>query len=78
MDARCWCCPEHHSHPFRNCIALVDNRHRLHDKCRLQRWVITRNMEWCGAQIEVRGWISKQNGRLHMGIGHPAMLQRLP
>ena len=33
---------------------------------------------WRGAQIEARGWISEQNGRLHMGIGHPAMLQRLP
>lgn len=34
--------------------------------------------DWRGAQIEARGWISEQNGRLHMGIGHPAMLQRLP
>ena len=33
---------------------------------------------WRGAQIEARGWISEQNGRLHMSIGHPAMLQRLP
>jgi len=33
---------------------------------------------WRGARIEARGWISEQNGRLHMGIGHPAMLQRLP
>ncbi|HJX19103.1 MAG TPA: thermonuclease family protein [Acidiferrobacterales bacterium] len=33
---------------------------------------------WRGAQIEARGWISEQNGRLHLGIGHPAMLQRLP
>lgn len=34
--------------------------------------------DWRGARIEARGWISEQNGRLHMGIGHPAMLQRLP
>jgi len=34
--------------------------------------------DWRGAQIEARGWISEQNGRLHMSIGHPAMLQRLP
>jgi micrococcal nuclease len=34
--------------------------------------------DWRGSQIEARGWISEQAGRLHMGIGHPAMLQRLP
>jgi micrococcal nuclease len=34
--------------------------------------------DWRGAQIEARGWIREQNQRLHMGIGHPAMLQRLP
>jgi micrococcal nuclease len=34
--------------------------------------------DWRGAQIETRGWVSEQNGRLHLGIGHPAMLQRLP
>jgi len=34
--------------------------------------------DWRGTQIEARGWISEQNGRLHMRIGHPAMLQRLP
>jgi len=34
--------------------------------------------DWRGTQIEARGWISAQKGRLHMGIGHPAMLQRLP
>jgi endonuclease YncB( thermonuclease family) len=34
--------------------------------------------DWRGAQVEARGWISEQHGRLHMGIGHPAMLQRLP
>jgi len=33
---------------------------------------------WRGTQIVARGWISAQNGRLHMGIGHPAMLERLP
>jgi micrococcal nuclease len=34
--------------------------------------------DWRGVQIEARGWISEQNGRLHISIGHPAMLQRLP
>jgi len=34
--------------------------------------------DWHGAHVEARGWISEQQGRLHMGIGHPAMLQRLP
>lgn len=34
--------------------------------------------DWRGTRIEARGWISEQNGRLHMGTGHPAMLQRLP
>ncbi len=34
--------------------------------------------DWRGALIEARGWISEQHGRLHLGIGHPAMLQRLP
>ena len=34
--------------------------------------------DWRSAQIEARGWISEQNGRLHMRIGHPAMLLRLP
>lgn len=34
--------------------------------------------DWRGTRIEARGWISEQNERLHMGIGHPAMLQRLP
>ena len=33
---------------------------------------------WIGSQIVARGWISAQNGRLHLGIGHPAMLERLP
>jgi len=34
--------------------------------------------DWRGVLIEARGWISEQKGTLHMGIGHPAMLQRLP
>jgi len=34
--------------------------------------------DWRDTQIEARGWISEQNGRLHMRIGHPAMLRRLP
>jgi endonuclease YncB( thermonuclease family) len=43
-----------------------------------QQYFRGRPEEWRGAQIETRGWISEQNKRLHMGIGHPAMLQRLP
>jgi endonuclease YncB( thermonuclease family) len=34
--------------------------------------------DWRDTQIEARGWISEQNGRLRMRVGHPAMLQRLP
>jgi micrococcal nuclease len=34
--------------------------------------------DWHGVQIETRGWVSEQAGHLHIGIGHPAMLQRLP
>ncbi len=41
------------------------------------RYFHGRAEEWRGAQIVARGWISAQNGRLHMGIGHPAMLVRL-
>jgi micrococcal nuclease len=43
-----------------------------------KRYFHERPEDWRGVQIEARGWISEQNGRLHMGIGHPAMLQRLP
>lgn len=38
----------------------------------------SRPEDWRGSLIVARGWISEQNERLHMGIGHPAMLQRLP
>lgn len=34
--------------------------------------------DWRGVTLVARGWISAQNGRLHMGIGHPAMLERTP
>ena len=34
--------------------------------------------DWRGRLLVARGWISAQNGRMHMGIGHPAMLERLP
>lgn len=34
--------------------------------------------DWRGVTLVARGWISAQNGRLHMGIGHPAMLERMP
>ena len=43
-----------------------------------QQYFRGRPEDWRGAQIEARGWISEQNGHLRMGIGHPAMLQRLP
>ena len=34
--------------------------------------------DWRDVTLVARGWISAQNGRLHMGIGHPAMLERAP
>lgn len=34
--------------------------------------------DWRNAQIVARGWVSEQNGRLYLRVGHPAMLQRLP
>jgi len=43
-----------------------------------QRYFHTRPESWRGAQVEARGWITEYQGRLHMNIGHPAMLQRLP
>ncbi len=43
-----------------------------------QRYFRGRPEDWRGAHVEARGWISEQNGRLHLGIGHPAMLRRLP
>jgi micrococcal nuclease len=33
---------------------------------------------WRGTAIEARGWVGAQGARLHMTIGHPAMLRRLP
>ncbi len=42
-----------------------------------QHYFRGRPESWIGSQIVARGWISAQNGRLHMGIGHPAMLERL-
>ena len=43
-----------------------------------QKYFRGRAEDWRGVQVVARGWISAQNGRLHMGIGHPAMLERLP
>ena len=43
-----------------------------------QKYFRGRAEDWRGKQIVARGWISAQNGRLHMSIGHPAMLERLP
>ena len=43
-----------------------------------QRYFHARPESWRGANVEARGWITEYQGRLHMNIGHPAMLQRLP
>ena len=43
-----------------------------------QKYFRGRAEDWRSTQIVARGWISAQNGRLHMSIGHPAMLERLP
>lgn len=34
--------------------------------------------QWRGVPLEARGWVSEYQGRLHLSIGHPAMLERLP
>lgn len=31
--------------------------------------------DWLGRTLVARGWISEHDGRLHMAIGHPAMLE---
>jgi endonuclease YncB( thermonuclease family) len=33
--------------------------------------------DWHGVVLEARGWIADHDGRLHMTIGHPAMIERL-
>ena len=43
-----------------------------------QRYFRAPPESWRGAQIEARGWITEYQGRLHMNLGHPAMLRRLP
>lgn len=43
-----------------------------------QQYFHGRPDDWRGVTLVARGWISAQNGRLHMGIGHPAMLEREP
>lgn len=43
-----------------------------------QHYFQSRPDDWRGVTLVARGWISAQNGRLHMGIGHPAMLERTP
>lgn len=37
-----------------------------------------RPQAWRDVALEARGWIADHNGRLHMTIGHPAMIERLP
>lgn len=43
-----------------------------------QRYFRDRPEGWRGARVEARGWVTETQGRLHMNIGHPAMLRRLP
>lgn len=43
-----------------------------------QRYFRAQPESWRGARIEARGWITEYQGRLHMNLGHPAMLRRLP
>jgi micrococcal nuclease len=42
------------------------------------RYFRGRPENWHGARVEARGWITEYQGRLYMGLGHPAMLRRLP
>lgn len=32
--------------------------------------------DWQGVAIEARGWVSEHNGRRHLAVGHPAMIER--
>jgi endonuclease YncB( thermonuclease family) len=34
--------------------------------------------DWRGVRLAARGWINEYQGRLHLSIGHPAMIERLP
>ena len=40
------------------------------------RYFDGRPEDWQGATVEARGWVSEHNGRRHMAIGHPAMIER--
>lgn len=42
------------------------------------RYFHGRPQAWRGVELEARGWIADHNGRLHMTIGHPAMIERVP
>jgi len=42
------------------------------------RYFHGRPQAWRGVELEARGWIADHNGRLHMTIGHPAMIERIP
>jgi len=33
---------------------------------------------WRGTLLVARGWVSERDGRSHIAIGHPAMIERLP
>lgn len=35
-----------------------------------------RPQDWLDAEVEARGWVSEYNGWRHLGIGHPAMIER--
>ncbi len=42
------------------------------------RYFNGRPQTWRGVELEARGWVADHNGRLHMTIGHPAMIERAP
>lgn len=43
-----------------------------------QQYFRDRPEAWRGADLEARGWVAEHQGRLHMTIGHPAMIERRP
>ena len=46
-----------------------------HDNWR--RYFHGRPEDWRGRELIARGWISENQGRLHLGVGHPAMIEAL-
>ena len=41
-----------------------------------RRYFRDRPETWRGRDLTVRGWIAEHEGRLHMTVGHPAMIER--